>query len=440
MKTDAASTGAAPRAAAARALSAVLDRGRALGDALAEELTALPQARDRALTRRLCNRVLRDRPALEWRLRRQLHKPLARKLRVVHCLLLAALDQLAEGREPAPAIVHATVAACRQLGHPRLTGLVNAVLRNDQRDTGRDAEQPDTLAFRTGYPDWLAERIAADWPVQAEAILTAGNRPPPTWLRVNLRRTTVDELQRRLAEQGIEAHTVAWAPAALRLETPQPISALPGYAEGLFSVQDAGAQHAAALLDLHDGQQVLDACAAPGGKAAHLLECADVDLTAVELEPARAATLRTGLERLKLDARIVVGDAAKPETWCEPEQRFDRILIDAPCSATGVIRRHPDIRWLRRPDDIATNQALQQHLLEALWPRLRPGGLLVYATCSVLHAENRDTLRAFRAAHPEAADVDFELEPSEAMAPGVQLLPGTLDCDGFYYAGLRRLH
>ncbi|HKL50294.1 MAG TPA: 16S rRNA (cytosine(967)-C(5))-methyltransferase RsmB [Wenzhouxiangellaceae bacterium] len=432
--------GAEARLVAARALAAVLDQRRNLGDALADLDRQLGDSRDRALVRRLCNRVLRDFPALEWRLNQLLRKPLGRKAREIHFLLLLALDQLIEGREPAHAVVHASVAAARSAGQHHLSGLVNAVLRNQQRRAAElEDKMPRDPALRLGYPGWLLDAIRRDWPAQWREIAEAGNRKPPVWLRVNRRRSTPDELCRKLAEAGIKAGTSSHFPDAVRLDHPARVSSLPGFAEGEFSVQDAGAQAAAALLELEDGQRVLDACAAPGGKAAHILECCDAELTALEMDPARAERIRETFKRLGLAGEVVVGDAAAPGDWAGT-QLFDRILVDAPCSATGVLRRHPDIRWQRQPGDVVENAALQGRILDALWPLLAPGGLLVYASCSILHAENRDQARDFIARHADAQPLDTNLDESVATDPGRQILPGSLDRDGFYYLRLRRLH
>lgn len=434
-----ATAGAEARLVAARALAAVLDQRRNLGDALTDLDRQLADSRDRALVRRLCNRVLRDYPALEWRLGQLLRKPLGRKAREIHFLLLLALDQLIEGREPAHAVVHASVAAARSAGQHHLSGLVNAVLRNQQRRAAElDEKLPGDPALRLGYPAWLLDAIRRDWPDQWRAIAEAGNRKPPVWLRVNRRRSTPDDLCRKLAANGIQAASSRQFPDAVRLDHPARVSSLPGYAEGEFSVQDAGAQAAAALLELAHGQRVLDACAAPGGKAAHILECADVALTALEVDPIRAERIGETFDRLGLKGRVVTGDAAAPETWAGTE-RYDRILIDAPCSATGVLRRHPDIRWQRQPGDIEENARLQARILDALWPLLAPGGLLVYASCSILHAENRDQARDFIARHADAQLHEADLEDAVATDPGRQVLPGSLDRDGFYYLRLRRL-
>ncbi|MBY6203879.1 16S rRNA (cytosine(967)-C(5))-methyltransferase RsmB [Halomonas denitrificans] len=433
---NAPATGARPRVAAALALREVLDRGRALTDALEGLGDTLPDRRDRAQVRRLCNRVLRDWPMLDAAVRGRLNKPLDRRNRWIHFLLAVAIDELNEGREPAPAVVHATVEAARVGRAAPLAGLVNAVLRGRLRDGA--GTRPDDDVHRYGLPGWLAARIRADWPDEADEVLAAGNRPPPTWLRANRRRSDPTALAERLHADGIESLIDPRFPDALRLAHPVAVGDLPGLAAGELSVQDAGAQSAADLLDLADGQRVLDACAAPGGKAAHILERAAVELTAVESDPARATKVVESLRRLGLDADVVTGDAARPNDWWDG-RAFDRILIDAPCSATGVLRRHPDIRWLRRAGDIEANVALQARLLDALWPLLAPGGLLVYATCSILHAENRDQGRTFLDRHPDAEAVDVAIPACRDVDPGVQILPGSLDRDGFYYLAVRRL-
>jgi len=431
--------GAEARLVAARALAGVLDERRNLGDALAGLDQQLPDGRDRALVRRLCNRVLKNYPALEWRLNQLLHKPLQRKTREIHFLLLMALDQLIECREPARAIVHASVAAARKSRHHQLSGLVNAVLRNQQRRARElEAKLPEDPALRLGYPQWLLDAIRQDWPSQWQAIARAGNEKPPLWLRVNRQRTTAEALCQKLAQSGIGACTSPHFPDAIRLDHPARVSELPGYVDGEFSIQDAGAQAAAGLLELAKGQKVLDACAAPGGKAAHILEYADVALTTLELDSARAERIGENFARLGLKGRIVVGDATNPEAWAGNE-RFERILVDVPCSATGVLRRHPDIRWQREAGDIVANAALQGRILDALWPLLAPGGLLVYASCSILHAENRDQAREFTARHADAHPLETSLDEGVATNPGCQILPGSLDRDGFFYMRMRRL-
>ena len=434
-----AETGARSRLIAASALQSVLDRHQSLGESQASLEQELASGPDRALVRRLCYRALRNYPALDWRLQQLLDKPLARKARIIHFLLLSALDQLLEKREPGPAVVHASVAAARLAGQPHLAGLVNAVLRNYQRRADEiERALPADPEIELGYPAWLLDALKNDWPDRWKAIALAGNQPPPIWLRVNRRRADIDSVRRALDQAGHESDTDARFPDAVRLRQNVRISDLPGFEQGHFSIQDAAAQSVADLMDAGPGQRVLDACAAPGGKAAHLLERHDLELIALELDGERAARIERTFTRLGLDGRVVVGDATRPEAWWDGRP-FDRILIDAPCSATGVLRRHPDVRWLRRPDDLARTAGLQQRILNALWPLLAPGGLLVYATCSILHAENRDQGRSFIANHEDAEPIPATLAESIETRPGNQILPGSLDRDGFYYLRLGRL-
>jgi 16S rRNA (cytosine967-C5)-methyltransferase len=437
--TQPAADGSAPRAAAARAVLAVLDRGRALDAALPPLLEALADSRDRALARRLSHGVLRDWPALDWLIARLVDRPLRGGKRELHFLLAVALHELRDGREPAHAVVHAAVAAARAMHGQRMTGLVNAVLRHfGRRREGLLAQMPDTPVFRFGYPGWLVCLIEDDRGEAAGDILAAGNRPPPLWLRVNRRRIDRAGYRQSLVEAGIEAAMPESFPDALVPSERVAISALPGFSEGLVSVQDGAAQLAVEHLDLQAGQRVLDACAAPGGKTAHILERCDVDLTALDVDGQRLERVAGGLERLGLQAKLVEGDAADPESWWDGK-RFDRILIDAPCSATGVIRRHPDIRWLRRREDIAQLVEIQRRILDALWPLLEPDGILVYATCSLMRVENDEQARAFLERHADARAIDNSDLPGRPAAPGRQLLPGDQDCDGFYYLVARRL-
>ncbi|NBB93226.1 MAG: 16S rRNA (cytosine(967)-C(5))-methyltransferase RsmB [Gammaproteobacteria bacterium] len=431
--------GELPRRVAARAVLAVLDQGRALDAALLPLLEPLSDPRDRALARRLSHGVLRDWPALDWLIGRLVEKPLKGRNRSLHFLLAVALHELRDGREPDHAVVHAAVAAARSLLGQRMTGLVNGVLRNFGRQReALLAELPTSPIFRFGYPGWLVKRIENDWGESTEAVLAAGNEPPPLWLRVNRRRVSRDEYLERLSQSGIDARVAQGFPDALVLTERMAVSALPGFNEGLVSVQDGAAQLAADYLELRDGQRVLDACAAPGGKSAHILEHHAVDLTALDVDGERLARVGSGLERLGLEARLLRGDAARPDEWWDG-RRFDRILVDAPCSATGVIRRHPDIRWLRRDEDIDRLVAMQREIVDALWPLLEPGGILVYATCSLTKVENDEQARAFLERHADARGIDNSDRPGRSAGPGRQILPGERGCDGFYYFAARRL-
>ncbi len=432
--------GAAPRLAAARAAAAVLERGQALDQALIAELAGLEAARDRALARRLAHGLLRDWPAVARLLEQLLSRPPARRDRLIRSLLAIALAELRDAREPARAVVHSAVEAARLAGLARQGGLVNAVLRGYQRRRAElEAGFIDDPVLAYGYPRWLIEAIRRDWPEDWPAVLRAGNDAPPLWLRVNRRRQTRADALAALAAAGFEAEA---GPAplcdALLLRQRAAIGELPGFDEGLLSVQDAAAQLTVAYLELAGGLRLLDACAAPGGKAAHALERAEIDVTALDIDGERLGRVEETLRRLGLAARLAAVDAAQPERWWDGRP-FDRILIDAPCSATGVIRRHPDVRWLRQASDLPALVAGQQALLDALWPLLAPGGILVYATCSVLAAENEQQMMSFAERHGPVEFIDHPGFPGRRQVAGRQILPGEGGMDGFYHCAVRRL-
>ena len=348
-------------------------------------------------------------------------------------LLRVALYQLAYTRAPAHAVVHNAVTAAGQ-GWRR--GLANAVLRNFQR---RRAELDHIVdaqpSAHWSHPDWWIAKVQAQHPVHWQGILEASLLHPPFTLRVNGRHGDVASYLRRLNEAGLPAHQTG--PDAVTLDRAVPVHSLPGFDEGHVSVQDAGAQWAARLLDAQPGERVLDACAAPGGKTGHILERAAsnssaVDLIALDVDATRLARVQDNLDRLHLAATLVEGDAAKPEAWWDGRP-FDRILADVPCSASGVVRRNPDIKWLRRPDDIAQFAAQQAVMLEALWRLLAPGGTLLYATCSIFNEENDGQVRAFLMRHPDDAERCTLPEP---LSDG-SLLPDA-EHDGFFYALLRK--
>ncbi len=432
--------GAEPRWLAARACLAVLDRGQALDGVLSELLQSLASSRDRSLGRRLAHAVLRDWPALNHLLGQLLERAPRRRERGVWFVLAVALAELREAREPAPAVVHAAVEAIRLARLGRLSGLVNGVLRRYLR-CRRELEEtiPDDPVFRYGYPGWLISQLEADWPEDWQRILQQGNQPPPLWLRVNRRHWTREQAWSALVEAGHACRVFDELPDAILLEQRAAVSKLPEFVAGGLSVQDGAAQLVVEYLDLQDGVRVLDACAAPGGKSAHILERAEVDLTALDIDQQRLGDVAKNLDRLGLSAHVVAGDAGSPSDWWDGEP-YDRILIDAPCSATGVIRRHPDIRWLRRPDDIQALVRTQAHLLDKLWPLLAPGGILVYSTCSVLAAENRLQAQSFMERQDALQVLEHDRLPGQPQSPGRQILPGEMDLDGFYHLGLRRLH
>jgi 16S rRNA (cytosine967-C5)-methyltransferase len=426
--------GAALRATAARAQARIAFDGVSLRSALAEAHAQIADARDRALLAASLFAASRWWLRLNAALDQLTDKPLPPKAREVRALLVVALAQLGVLGLADYAVVGSSVEAARRLGQANYAGLVNAVLRRFLRERAAlDARLDADPVTRHAHPRWLVEAIARDWPDQAEAILAANNREAPLTLRANRRRGTRDALLEALHAAGVAAAAHAELPDAVVLGASLDVTRLPGYAEGAFSVQDGAAQRVADLLDLRDGLRVLDACAAPGGKAAHALERADVDLLALDSDAARLARVRENLDRLGLAARVVAGDAAAPAAWWDGGS-FERILLDAPCSATGVVRRQPDIKLHRRGADVAPLAAQQQRLLQALWPLLAPGGRLVYATCSLLREENEAVLAGFLSACDDARALPLPERFGHAAGAGRQTLPGEGGMDGFYYA------
>ncbi|HUB90168.1 MAG TPA: 16S rRNA (cytosine(967)-C(5))-methyltransferase RsmB [Dyella sp.] len=426
------------RALAAQALADIALRGVSLREAMDQRAPKLRDPRDRALLTALLSDGARWWLRFDAALDRLLDKPLRRKEPEVHALLVLGLVQLDVLQLQDYAAVAATVEATRALNRPRLAGLVNAVLRRWQRERSTLLAELDAQPYtRYALPPWLVQAIATDWPQQAAAVFADSDREPPLMLRVNRRRTSREALIEQLRAAGYTADTHPWLADGIVLPHSSDVTRMPGFAPGFFAVQDGAAQVSADLLDVRDGHRVLDACAAPGGKACHLLERADVALTAVEFDAARAARIGQNLERLGLQAELRVGDAADPSAWWDGKP-YDRILIDAPCSATGVLRRRPDVRLHRRASDIETLAAQQQRILAALWPLLAPGGKLVYVTCSLLRAENEAVIAAFLAGREGVHVAPVSLPVGQAAAIGWQILPGDGDLDGMYYAVLER--
>ena len=389
---------------------------------------------------------LRLLPTVEALLARPAGVPL-----VVRALLVAAAHQVEYSRNAPKVTVHAAVDATRLLEAPRSSGLVNAVLRRFVAErTALFAAVDAGLAGRTAHPAWLVERLCEAWPQQAAGMLAANNLHPPMTLRVDLTRSSVPAYLSRLASVSIDAQAIQWSESAVTLNRPVGVSELPGFAEGWVSVQDAGAQLAVPLLDARPGMRVLDACAAPGGKTGHLLERLgpEADVTALDIDAQRLALVGENLRRLGRSAHLMVGDARDPATFWDGRS-FERILVDAPCSSTGVIRRHPDIKLLRRAGDIASFAAAQLAILRTAVTLLAPGGRMLYSTCSVLPEENERVVRALLAAQPDVTVVALgqggSLTPgalapgAQTRTPGLQLLPGAeAGTDGFYYACLEK--
>ena len=437
-------SGARLRAEAAKAVNAVVAQGRSL-DAVLGELEEQINPVDRPLLKMLCYGTLRHHFRLRADLRKLLERPLKARDSVIESLLAIGIFQLVDTRIPDHAAVSMTVEAARLLRRPKYAGLINAVLRNFLRqDIGRQEAGDDESRFN--HPAWFIDALRADWPDDWQQILEANNERAPMWLRVNQNRTSTADYLDRLALVDDGHGMLSGFNHAIRLAKPVPVAELPGFADGDVSVQDAAAQIAAPWLLMGGGSRILDACAAPGGKTGHLLELASPDsvLTAIELDRERLASIHENLERLRLDATVLAADASKPKEWWDG-QPFDRILLDAPCSASGVIRRHPDIKLLRRASDIEALARLQTRLLDALWPLLAPSGRLLYVTCSVLAAENDAVVGDFLARHSDAREdrVLPNYNIRDLMVEktcGVQVMPGSQGLDGFYFACLERTH
>lgn len=415
---------------AAKAVSKVVRGGRNLTQVLGETLRRQSglTSQERGALQDLCYGTLRYYSRLAFVLDSLLERRVQES--PLRCLLLVALYQLQHTKAGQHAIVDQAVRAAKSV-NPAASGLVNAVLRNFLRKQPTLLEAADrNEESRYAYPQWWIDALKAQYGERAAALLQAGNQHPPMTLRVNVRHLTAADYQKLLAANDIVARLTE--PEALILERPLAVERLPGFAEGWVSVQDAGAQYAARLLDVHDGMRVLDACAAPGGKSAHLLESANIELLALDKDEQRLGRVRENLQRLRLDAQVVCGDAAAPEEWWDGKL-FQRILADVPCSASGVVRRHPDIKWLRKPGDIEQFASQQAQIMEELWPLLARDGKLLYATCSIFARENQQAIAAFLAQHDDAVRI-------ELSAPGMsdgQLLPDE-EHDGFFYALLHK--
>ncbi len=429
-----------PRLAAARALAAVLNGKASLGSSLPPLLDRV-EPRDRALAQDLAFGTARWQPRLALLMDKLLQKPFKAADRDVEALLLVGLYQLLHTRIPAHAAIGETVACVDKLKKSSLKGLLNAVLRRAQREhEALLAELDRDPVLHTAHPRWLQKRLKADWHEQWQAICAANNQHPPLLLRVNRRQGSREQYLAELQAAGIAAEPCAFSHDGIRLPEACDVKTLPGFMEGRVSVQDEAAQLAADLLDLAPGQRVLDACAAPGGKTCHLLEAEPGlgHVTAIDLEQSRLARVRDNLDRLGLDAELIAADGRETKVWWDGKP-FQRILLDAPCSATGVIRRHPDIKLTRQESDIAALTQLQGELLDALWPTLEVGGILLYATCSVLPQENSDNIGAFLARTPGARELDITGPFGLKQAHGCQLLPQDGGHDGFYYAKLIKI-
>lgn len=433
------------RVASLKALKQVFN-GQSLSAVQVHTIELLGDSRDRGLANEIVNGVLRWRWQLEFFVAQLLKKPLKQKDHEVQLILLMALYELNECRTPDYAVINESVELVRKSGKKWAAGLTNAVLRNFTRE-----KQPLTAAIKDGvvrysHPAWLLEKVKKDWPLQWQAILAANNQRPAFSLRVNQLQYTREQYQQLLTEQGIESCVMALADQALKLTHGMDVRQLPGFAEGAVSVQDVGAQLVAPMLAVSEADRVLDLCAAPGGKTCHLLELYPNlnGLQAVELDEKRMQRVTENLQRLQLQTRaeLIVADASDIKSWWQGEN-FDRILIDAPCSASGVIRRHPDIKSLRRASDIAPLVKLQSEILKAAWQMLIPGGQMLYVTCSIFKDENQHQIQHFLSLHENAVEIEIKADGGnddwgQACDHGRQLFAGEQDADGFYFCRIQK--
>ncbi len=421
------------RALAAQTLFLVVDKGQSLSQLIPTKTAPLtPQ--DKALFQQICYGVLRYLPSLEHYCQTLLDQPLKGKNRVFQFLLYVGIYQLQHMRTPEHAAVAETVNALKPMKAPGLKGLVNAILRNFLRQRAELERAADEIpACRYNHPGWFIKKLQHAYPQTWQDILSANQQQAPMWLRVNRRRHGRDEYSSLLEQAGIGHSLNPAFRDGIKLDKPCDVNTLPGFKDGTCSVQDAAAQLAGALLEAQNGERILDACAAPGGKTCHILETAAVEMTALDADETRLQRVQQNLDRLGFNAHLLCADASS-NAWFDGNA-FDRILLDVPCSATGVIRRHPDIKWLRRASDIDELVKLQSAILDNIWPMLKPGGTLVYATCSVLPDENAQQIAAFLARHSDAVHQPLN-EHDTPDNPGWQFLPG--ESDGFYYAKLMK--
>jgi len=426
------------RAAAAIVICQVIE-GASLTDALPRMLPQFSSVRDQAFLQAVCYGVCRWYFRLDAILNKLFAKPLKAKDRDIHGLLLIGLYQLIEMRVPQHAALAETVSAAIHFKKKWAKEFINAVLRNYQRsaDEINQAIQTESVAFYA-HPAWLIERLMHDWPNDWQAILIANNQHPPFALRVNRQKNSREGYLQKLTVQHIAAYPISETGAGIMLAQPIHVQQLPGFTRGEISVQDGAAQLAAELVMPLLGDRILDACAAPGGKTAHLLELhPDMELIAIDRDAKRLQRVYENLERLQLSATLICADAGDPETWWDGKQ-FDRILLDAPCSASGVIRRHPDIKLLRQAGDVVNLVNEQRRLLTALWPLLKPGGFMVYVTCSVFPEENTCLVESFMRTNRDAKEEKIQCSWGKECVVGRQILPGMHSMDGFYFACLRK--
>ncbi|MDC9590982.1 16S rRNA (cytosine(967)-C(5))-methyltransferase RsmB [Xenorhabdus sp. XENO-10] len=421
------------RSIAAKAITQVLEQGQSLSTIIPEFQQKVSD-KDKALLQEICFGVMRVLPQLEWLISQLMAKPLKGKQRVFHYLIMVGIYQLIYTRIPAHAALAETVNGATNLKRPQLKGVINGVLRQFQRQQQVLIEQANNHISQHLHPKWLLERIQKAYPTNWQTIVDANNQKPPMWLRVNQLHHTANEYLALLEEANIKAELDINHSSAIRLLNPCPVSALPGFNQGWVTIQDRSAQGCAELLNPCDGESILDLCAAPGGKTTHILEIAPKSkVLAIDIDEQRIKRVKENLQRLNLHAVVKTGDGRLPHEWATDKQ-FDRVLLDAPCSAIGVIRRHPDIKWLRRNEDIDQLVTLQSEILDAIWPYLKQNGTLVYATCSILPQENSEQIKAFLARHSDA----ILSETGNSGTFGTQIIPEATGGDGFFYTRLTK--
>jgi 16S rRNA (cytosine967-C5)-methyltransferase len=428
------------RALAAKCCYSVIDQGRSLSDELPKQQDKAA-LKDKGLLQEICYGVLRYLPELEHDVRALMEKPLTGKQRVFHFLLLVGVYQIKYMRIPDHAAVSETVAATGDLKNRQMKALINGVLRNFVRaskDKSPNKQENLPTSIKYNHPSWFIKKVQLTYPDKWKKILEANQQKPPMWLRVNQQHNTITEYQKLLVTAEIEIKAIDLSSDAIELTRPIEVTKLPGFEQGWISIQDGAAQQAARLIKCQPGDVVLDCCAAPGGKTCHILEQQPniSSMTAIDIEANRLVRVEENLTRLGLKAKIIAADAANSKSWWDGKL-FDRILLDAPCSGTGVIRRHPDIKWLRKASDINALVILQERILNEIWSLLKPGGTLLYVTCSILPQENSEQIKHFiqKNTDAELLNINYNDKP-EKESIGWQLLPGEKNMDGFYYAKL----
>lgn len=430
-----------PRLQAVRVISGVLDHQLNMEEA-AGKAPSGTDPRDAAFSLHLAYGALRWLGALEWLADQLLKRPLKSKDRDIHRLILIGLFQLWKDESAEHAAVHETAECARLVKKPWAVGLINAVLRRFQRERQDFLNQLEKHPARHAHPEWLLASLEKDWPQDWETITEANNQQAGLWLRVNRSRSDIETVAAQMADAGFSTRLHPHAPDALEVSPPTAVERLPGFSEGLWSVQDPAAQLAISWLDVQSGQRVLDACAAPGGKTCHIREAApNATVVALDRSQARLKRLSENAQRLGLAdnqrLQTIAAEAQDSQAWWDGEA-FDRILLDAPCTAVGVIRRHPEIKWLRTSDQVGEAVNVQSALLRCLWPLLKPGGILVYATCSVLNDENSNQIGQFIGDQENAEIASLDVSYGRPSGEGLQILPGESDMDGFFYARIRK--